>query len=123
MNKELMEIARQEIEENYSSVFGVAELCELVGVSKEHLVRSFKQCFGVTPGVYITEVRLKKAQELLITTDYPLKVVAAMCGYSGEGYFGKAYRKRFGLSPGTERKNSVKNLRKGQDEIAQMFYL
>ncbi len=123
MNKELMETARQIIEENYSYVFGVAELCEMVGVSKEHLVRSFKQCFGVTPGTYITEVRLKKAKELLTETDYPLKVIAAMCGYSGEGYFGKAYRKHFGVSPGSERKKNVKRIRNDSDEIAQMFYL
>ncbi len=123
MNNELMEIARQEIEENYATVFGVAELCELVGVSKEHLVRSFKQCFGVTPGIYITEVRLNKARELLRESDYPLKVIAAMCGYSAQGYFGKAYRKHFGISPGEERKNITKPEQDDNNEYAEMFYL
>ncbi len=123
MNNELMEIARREIEENYATVFGVAELCELVGVSKEHLVRSFKQCFGVTPGAYITTVRLDKAKQLLRETNYPLKVIAAMCGYSAQGYFGKAYRKHYGISPGEERKNIEELAQKEGDEMAEMFYL
>ncbi len=126
-----MEIARQEIEENYGTVFGVAELGELVGITKEHLVRSFKECFGVTPGVYLTEVRIKHAHDLVISTDYPLAVISTMCGFSSEGYFGKVYRKRFGISAGKQREELAKEMslskentsKNEQDEIAEMFYL
>ncbi len=118
-----MEIARQEIEENFGTVFGVAELCELVGISKEHLVRSFKECFGVTPGVYLTEVRIKRAHELVISTNYPLTLIATMCGFSSESYFGKVYRKFFGVTAKQQREIKEKTLKGNQDEIAEMFYL
>ncbi len=126
MNKEMMEIARQEIEENYGTVFGVAELCELVGVSKEHLVRSFKECYGVTPGAYLTEVRIKRAHELVVSTGYPLTLIATMCGFSSESYFGKVYRKTYGVCAKHQRENLAKKTSSAENEpneIAEMFYL
>ena len=54
---------------------------------------------------YIIEFRMKKAEELLKTTDSKIRDVAFQIGYKDELYFSKVFKKRFGVSPKTFRDN------------------
>lgn len=87
------------IRENYASLYGVEELAQTLGVSKSHLVRSFKTALGVTPGAYLTDVRLEAARQLLCSTDCSLELVAQMCGFSGASYFVRVFREKNGCTP------------------------
>ncbi len=123
MNSELMSAAKAEIEENYATLYGVAELCDNLGVTKEHLVRSFKAQYGITPGAYLTAVKMARAKELVCGSDMPFKAIAINCGYSDEGYFGKVFKKEYGTSPGSMRKNNTDNEKIDYNDIAQSIYL
>src|SRR5699024_5489504 len=48
------------IRQNYMALYGVEELSEQLGVTKSHLVRTFKQALGVPPGKYLTNVRIDR---------------------------------------------------------------
>ena len=72
--------------ENYAGLYGVEELSASLGVSKSHLVRAFKAQVGVPPGQYLTGVRIEAAKQLLCHREYPLEVVASLCGLSGANY-------------------------------------
>lgn len=87
------------IRERYAGLYGVEELSEELGVSKSHLVRVFKAAMGITPGQYLTEVRLEAAKLLLARREYPLEVVASLCGFSGANYLCRVFKKATGLSP------------------------
>lgn len=87
------------IRQNYAGLYGVEELSSQLGVSKEHLVRVFRKAMGVTPGQYLTQVRLETAKLLLLHREYTLEVVASLCGFSGANYFCRVFKKETGLTP------------------------
>ena len=85
--------------QNYAGLYGVEELSASLGVSKSHLVRAFKAAMGVTPGHYLTAVRLEAAKLLLAQREYPLEVVASLCGFSGANYLCRVFKKATGETP------------------------
>lgn len=88
-----------QIRENYAGLYGVEELSESLGVSKSHLVRSFSQAMGLPPGQYLTQVRIEAAKQLLVHREYPLEIVASLCGFSGSNYLCRVFKKATGLTP------------------------
>ncbi len=84
---------------NYAGLYGVEELSAQLGVSKSHLVRVFSAEIGVPPGQYLTRVRIQAAKQLLRHREYPLDVVATLCGFSGANYLCKVFKKETGLTP------------------------
>ena len=95
----LVAAAVAQIREHYAGLYGVEELSEALGVSKSHLVRAFKAAMGVTPGQYLTGVRLEAAKLLLARREYPLEVVASLCGFSGANYLCRVFKKATGQTP------------------------
>lgn len=88
------------IESRFSLLSGIAHLSESLEVTKPHLIRVFTACTGISPGQYLTQVRLRHARHLLISApEIPLDAVAGACGYSCANYFSKVFRKHTGLSP------------------------
>lgn len=68
-------------------------------VSKDHLIRLFKQTMGETPASYITRHKLEQAELWLTTTSKPVKNIAAELGYDDTSYFIRVFRKHSGMSP------------------------
>lgn len=64
----------------------------------------FKETTGTTIVRYITECRMQKAAELLLTTDYRISDFATMVGFEDAGYFTRLFRKEKGVSPAEFRK-------------------
>jgi len=95
----------QYIEKNYHLQLTVEDLALEAGLSKYHLIRRFGEVKQMTPGQYLTKVRIEKAFELLLHTDIPIKEIALKVGYMNDNYFNKAFRKVVGVSPGRFRKN------------------
>ena len=52
---------------------------------------------------YLIQMRLKRACELLETTDAAVKDIAREVGYQDPCYFGRAFRCQHGASPGEYR--------------------
>ena len=95
----LVQAAIEDIRANYAGLYGVEELSERLGVSKSHLVRTFTAAIGVSPGKYLTTVRVEAAQRLLLHREYTLDVVASLCGFSGANYLCRVFKKETGQSP------------------------
>ena len=49
------------------------------------------------------EVYFVNAKELLLTTDYPVKTIAVMCGFANDNYFSKYFKNVVGESPSSFR--------------------
>jgi AraC family transcriptional regulator len=70
------------------------------GVSKYHLHKIFKEQMGINIYEMIKSVRLQKASSLLITNKHStITEVAAMCGYSSQTSFIRAFKQRFEMTP------------------------
>lgn len=87
------------LDENFATpTFQIERFCHDVGMSHAHLLRLFKEAYGVTLIQYITQKRVELACELLRTTDLSVSSVAYSCGFSDENHFMKTFKRLTGLS-------------------------
>ena len=85
----------------------IADSVAASNMSEVHFRRVFEDVFGTSPLAYVTQLRIKKAQELLIHTDYSVGQIAGMVGVYDEVYFSKFFRKHTGQTPNQFRKNQT----------------
>lgn len=77
----------------------LARIAWHVQLSGEHLERLFKKHVGVTVFEYLDTVRLEKARQLLLTTDWAVVRIAVQCGYSSSSLLGRHFKAREKLTP------------------------
>ena len=93
----LVEAAAAIIQEEFPE--GVDELAERLEVSAAHLGRVFTKKTGISPGKYITRVRIEYAKLLLRDPDTTISYVAEAAGFANANYFAKVFRRETGMSP------------------------
>jgi AraC family transcriptional activator of mtrCDE len=76
------------------------ELAAEAHVSRATLVRIFRREGDIPPLGLLSELRLGLARHRLGSTTGTLAQVAAAVGYDSESAFARAFRKRYGISPG-----------------------
>ncbi|MBQ3890330.1 MAG: helix-turn-helix transcriptional regulator, partial [Lachnospiraceae bacterium] len=64
-----------------------------------YLSRIFKENTKENFIDYLTKLRIEKAKDLLNSTQYSMKEICTMCGYSDPNYFSKSFRKNVGVTP------------------------
>jgi AraC family transcriptional regulator len=67
--------------------------------SKFHFTRIFQRVTGLSPGRFLSAMRLQKAQELLITTSLNVADISYQVGYNSVGTFSSRFARSVGLSP------------------------
>lgn len=95
----LVEGALSIIQEEFPYLEGVEELAQRLEVSPAHLTRVFSKKTGVSPGKYITHVRVEYAKLLLSDPDTSITYVAEASGFANANYFAKVFRRETGMSP------------------------
>lgn len=78
------------------------EIGNKVGLSVRQLERLFSQHLNETPANYYLNLRLERAQQLLLQTALSITQVSTACGFSSNSYFSRCYRKRFQRTPRQE---------------------
>ena len=86
-------------EDNLTKKLELSDVASEVGVSVSGLIQHFKSSLGVTPIKYLNDMRLKKAEALLCSSDFTLGHIAAKCGYDNAFYFSNVFKKEKGISP------------------------
>lgn len=76
-----------------------AEVGEHFSYNPDYLTSLFKEYFGYGLKEYINDLKLKKAEEYLKTTDCPIKEIAAMLGFASANQFIKYFSYHRGISP------------------------
>ena len=89
------------VEENISNEqFGVSELAGKIGMSRSNLLRKIKSLSHVSVSVFIRQVRLKNAMEMLKDGSLHVNEVSYRVGFSSTSYFIKCFREHYGFPPG-----------------------
>ncbi|MBZ4646836.1 MAG: two component transcriptional regulator, AraC family [Clostridia bacterium] len=83
----------------YKEDLSLQEVANEVRISSTYLSRLLKQETGVSFIDYLTQVRIKKAIELINDPSIKIYEVAERVGYSSQHYFSTAFKKIFGVSP------------------------
>lgn len=84
---------------HYSENIDLNLIAELVNITPSHLSNLFKKETGVNFSTFLTDVRMRAARRLLQSPEFLIYEVAEKTGYSNAGYFGKAFKKYWGISP------------------------
>lgn len=72
------------------------------------LKREFRQAYGLPIATYLKEYRIKKAMELLSTTDLSIGTIATQVGYETQSKFTAAFKSMTQLSPSEYRRSCQK---------------
>jgi AraC family transcriptional regulator len=92
------------IEDKLDSSIRTADLTGVVRLSTSHFFRAFRQTFGETPRAYIMRRRIRRAQELMLTSRLPLSQVALECGMSDQAHLSRVFRRIVGINPAAWRR-------------------
>ena len=95
------------VENHFSESLSLSSIAAHFHISTSKLCHDFKRDFGTSVGEYLLEYRLSYARSLLLSENERLQAISFACGFDDPAYFGKAFRRRFGVSPGTFRKTHL----------------
>ena|GEM_PF-5750582 len=96
------------VKANYAKDITIDSIASHIGISYSYLRKVFKDATGSNLADYINDLRMQKAKELLCSTNYTIKEIAAMCGYNHERSFSRSFAHAEGMSPG-KYKSQYKN--------------
>lgn len=97
---------KEYIGRHFAQALSLEELAKLVALSKQSLIRKFKDSTGMTPMQYLGAVRINESKLLLRDTDMTVSQVAQESGFENVYYFSNSFRKATGITPTQYRKRS-----------------
>jgi AraC-like DNA-binding protein len=84
----------------------VEEMAGLMGLSRSYFSSIFSREMGMSPRMYLENLRLKTAMDVLFEKGATVKESAARCGIYDVNYFCRLFKKRYGVSPGKYRERN-----------------
>lgn len=112
-DKRLLFEAKEFLDLNFHNPPTIIELSKQIGINEYKLKKGFKELFGTTIFGYIHHARMELARRLLLDSQKTAKEIAYDIGYSSPQHFSNAFKKHFGFTPNSVRKNpdsTTKNL-------------
>jgi AraC family transcriptional regulator len=85
--------------DNFGRELALEEIASAAYLSEYHFARLFKQITGVTPHVYLANLRLELARKLLGETALAISEIASKVGYQSQSHFTKVFRSVTGVTP------------------------
>ncbi|RZM20564.1 MAG: AraC family transcriptional regulator, partial [Pedobacter sp.] len=79
--------------------FSVKTLADELAISPSLLYKKVKSISGKTTNEFVRYIRLRKAAQLLIDSDYNINQTAIHCGFNDVRYFREQFNKVFGMRP------------------------
>ena len=76
-----------------------------MNMSSVQLYRKLKAIANITPSLFVRAVRLKRAAQLLQSTDLKVSEIAYEVGFNDPAYFSRAFKEEFGQSPSEFKSN------------------
>lgn len=117
-----MKRALEYINDNFNNYdLSFSDVSKEINMSASYFTLLFKQTVGTTFTKYLNSVRLANAQKLLKFSDKNINQIAETVGYINVNYFVSIFKKTYGVTPNTFRKNYRENQSvnsaKGEDAL------
>lgn len=99
VTRSVVDRAMQYMREHYNEELSLEILADHYYLNPTYFSRIFRQYAGETFTDYLMELRMTKAQELLLMGKYRIYEVSQMVGYKSDKYFCRAFKQYTKLSP------------------------
>ena len=87
------------------SELNAASVASDMGISEKKVVDTVRSLTGKSFKEYLTDLRMKRASELLYSTNSEIGEVASSCGFSNSSTFYRQFQNYFGIAPGLFRRS------------------
>lgn len=84
---------------NLTADLSLDAVAAVANISPIHFHNCFKSATGRTLREYVEEQRIKKATNLIVSTDWTLTRISNECGFSSQAYFSHVFKRRVGQTP------------------------
>jgi AraC-like DNA-binding protein len=103
---ERIQRAKNYISKNFNFPVKLEVIADIACISKYHFCKLFKNSEGVSFKEYINGIRIKKAAELLNSSDYSVEKIAYEVGFTSQSYFTGLFKSWTTMSPSQFRNKS-----------------
>ncbi|MEL6810718.1 MAG: AraC family transcriptional regulator [Bacteroidota bacterium] len=100
-------IARNYIEDHIYDSFNLDILSRFSGLSKYHLLRTFKAIYHTTPYNYYLRLKVKRSEAMLRDSSLSITHIAEISGFNDIHSYSKRFKALNGLTPTAFRKSSL----------------
>jgi AraC family transcriptional regulator len=88
---------------NLGEPITIDDMARTAMFSKFHFTRVFQRATGVSPGRFLSAMRLQEAKQLLVSTSLTVTEISHRVGYTSLGTFSSRFTASVGISPSTYR--------------------
>lgn len=92
-------IVKYYIDSNYNTSITLTHLARLVFISKQYLIKLFKDLTGYTPMRYISLLRIQLACNMLLDRSNPLNHICELTGFKDYHNLLYSFKKELGMTP------------------------
>jgi AraC family transcriptional regulator len=100
-------LAKEYISSNYDQNVTLEGIAEHSCLSVNHLLRTFKEAYDVSPYQFLIQLRLNRAKNLLQTTSYSLNEIVSLIGFECPSSFIRLFKHTFNTTPLKYRKSRL----------------
>jgi AraC-like DNA-binding protein len=90
---------RQYLHANYAGDVRLEELSAVCGLSRFHLLRTFRRVVGMPPHAYLRQIRVEQAK-LMLAGGAPISEVALATGFADQSHMNRLFKRILGMTPG-----------------------
>ena len=116
--KRAVERAIETMQENLGERLTIDDMARSALFSKFHFSRVFQRVTGVSPGRFLSAMRLEEAKRLLVSTSFTVSDISHRVGYNSVGTFSARFRNSVGVSPSTYRQLGGMTAQGSDDDLA-----
>lgn len=77
----------------------VDDMARVAHLSPHHLIRAFRRTFGLPPYMYVEQLRVQRARQL-IESGTPIATAAVAAGFSDQSHLTRRFKRTLGITPG-----------------------
>lgn len=97
-------LLREKILENLQHQWTIEEMSKELGITARQLQRLIKIEIGETPSVWLRDLRLEQAKQLLENTFFNISEICLQVGLKDGSHFTRNFKDKFGITPTGYRK-------------------
>ncbi len=92
------------VNQHYAESIQLNDFVEVLHINKHYICKLFRQYTGKTVLKYVNEMRVRKAEEMLLSSDRSVTEIAYATGFPDFNYFSRIFKQVMGVTPSQLRK-------------------